>query len=255
MARCLALIEKDMGRVQALIEEAQVALARLDVSPEAVDVLEVDWAKALFSHFTGNHQEAVARLEKVALVSERHGLRWEQCDVLTRLAVLDLERGRYAEVRQRCDVLLPVAARMGEGSELPAARALHALAAYALAEPEAANALEAALVSLEAVDAKGMLAFSLVLASELDVGAGRFSLAASRAARGLTAALAVDRQSQAALARAVLLRLALGEMAPDKTVVLAHAQALAVALSRPLALSARAAAAARAVLDSLDSQP
>jgi len=249
MARCLALIERDMGRVRTLLEEAHGTLAKVAPDVSDLDRLELEWAQALFFHFTGQSVAAAAGLEKVAVLAVRHGLRWEQCDVLARLVILDLEGGRYAEAKQRCDVLLPVASRMEEGSELPAARALQALAGYALGEAHAAEDLETALASLEAVDAKGMLAFTLVFASERDLAAGRRSLAVSRARRALAAALAVGRESQAALARAVLVTAALaraGDVAGDEASALMAS--LERALSVPLGLSARAAAAVRAAL-------
>jgi DNA-binding SARP family transcriptional activator len=250
LAKCLVLIEKDVPQAAAMIQEAkELAGAR------AEDQLELTYAVGVFEHYRGETARAVAYLERALVLARRRGTQWDLCDCLIRLAILDLEDGAYAKVRARCEALIPLAAKMGSdgngtGSETAIAAVFDALARAALGDPAGEPALEAALDGLTTADAKGMLAFALNLAAELDLAAGRIERAATRAERALAAAEAVGRTSQITLARAILAEAA--HARGDDAAARAHLAPTAPLLAEPLGVSARsrrAAERARAALD------
>jgi hypothetical protein len=250
LAKCLVLIEKDLPQAEAMIDEAREL-----AGPSGDDQLELVYATGVLDHYRGETERAIASLQRALVLAERRSIQWEVCDCHIRLAIIDLERGAYGEVRARCETLIPLAARMGSdtdgtGSESASAMALDALARAGLREPAAGPALEAALVALRTADAKGMLAFALNVAAELDLADGELTRAALRAGQALAAAEAVGRTSQITLARAVLAEAA--RAGGDDAAARAYLAPIAALLAEPLGVSARsrrAAERARAALE------
>ena len=245
-ARCLAMLENDMPQAKSMIAEA-IALAG---SGEA-DLVHLEWARGLLSAFDGDYDDARAHLGRVVAASRRDEERWAEFDATMRLVLLELELGRPDAALAKCAELTPVAAKMGEGTEGPAAEALEALARVALGEATAERRLERALDALREVDAKGMLAYVLTLAAEIDRGRGAIDRARARAEQALSAAQIVARKSLVALARAVLAEIALAS--GDRDAARAHVDATRDDLTAPHALSARARAAIERVAAALDS--
>jgi DNA-binding SARP family transcriptional activator len=236
-ARCFALLERDLDRAEALIEEASAAFG-----PDA-EVVDIFWTRGLLRQFGGQTEEAVADLTRAATLAARAELNWEQCDCLMRLAFIELERGRPAEALPWCERLAAVAGKMSDGHERPVAAALRALAQQALGRPGAEAELARALDDLRATDAKSVLSAvaNLCAARALQDG----SAAADAFAReALAAATAVRQRSQEAIARALLARLAAA--AGDGDGARAHLEAAAASLTEPRAVSARARAAVEA---------
>jgi ATP/maltotriose-dependent transcriptional regulator MalT len=129
---------------------------------------------------------------------------------------------------------------MAEGSEGIVADALEALARVASCVPGADDHLERSLARLRDVDAKGMLAYVLSAAADIDRAAARVERAEARANEALLAAEAVQRRSLVACARALLADLALTRGDCGSAVL--HIRAVEPDLARPLAISARARA-------------
>jgi DNA-binding SARP family transcriptional activator len=250
LAKCLVLIEKDLPQAAAMIDQAHEL-----AGPSRDDQMELVYATGVLDHYRGETERAMVSLERALVLAERRAIQWEVCDCNIRLAIIDLESGAYAKVRARCETLIPLAARMasdadGTGSESASAAALDALARTGLGEAAADTALEAALAGLRTADAKGMLAFALNVAAELDLAAGETARAATRAGQALAAAEAVGRTSQITLARAVLAQTA--HAGGDEAAARAHLGATTPLLAEPLGVSARsrrAAERARAVLE------
>jgi DNA-binding SARP family transcriptional activator len=232
LAKCLLSVEKDAWRAEELVSEA-LALA----GNAADDALQVTWARGMLQDFRGDADGAIAALERTVTLARRQGRRWEECDCLTRVALIELEAGRPGAALARAPALVELGARMGEqeGIDRRGVEVVMALARYALAEPGADAACATALAALRGVDAKGLLSITLNLAALIDLAAGRRDLARSRAQAALAAASAVDRPSQAGQARAVLARLA-----EDPATAAALLAPMAPALQRRLGLSERA---------------
>jgi DNA-binding SARP family transcriptional activator len=237
-ARCLAMIEREMDRARAMLDEAA---AILGPSGAGAADLSFAWGHALLALYTGKTDEGAAHLVRALAAARRDEDRWAECDCLIRMTQLAIETGRPADALARCRELAPVAAKMGEGSERPVADALEALARVSACIPGADDHLARATAKLREIDAKGMLSYVLVSAAELDLAAKRRDAARARAEEGLRAAELVDRRSQIALARAILARVALAD--GDADAATRHLEAASADLERPLGVSARARAA------------
>jgi len=246
-ARCLMLLEREVPRAQALVEEARAMLA-----PRDGRSTNVAWALALLGRYTGDHAGAVPAFEEAIAGFRREHAHWEHCLALTQRVMLELERGDPGCAQRLCATLVEVAGRMAEGSEGASAAALTALADRARGVVGADHALEAAIAHLRMVDAKAMLAYVLNSAVAQDLAAGALDDLArtgaralartdARAAAALAAAEPVRHLSESAVAHALLGGIAWrrGERASAEAhLALARRQS-----TTPLALSARAVAA------------
>ncbi len=235
-ARCLALLEQEMPRAREMLREA---CAILGDDPRAT--LHFAWGQGLMNRFCGDVDEArtlIERAHRLARDAEDH---WAACESLMELAQLELEVGDAPRALALCAELAPVAERMGEGSEVPVAEALDALARLAISDDGGAR-LERALARLREVDAKGMLAYALNFAAALDLARGDRAAARVRATEALQVAEVVGRSTQTVIARAVLGRAALAD--GDRPSAMRHLAALRDDVAAPLRVSARARAAA-----------
>jgi tetratricopeptide (TPR) repeat protein/energy-coupling factor transporter ATP-binding protein EcfA2 len=233
-ARCLAHLERDLTRAEAL-------LAEVDATPAASELMDAVWARGLLLRHQGRYDEAVPWLERALVLGRRAQDRYCEWDCQARLAMIELERGRPQAALERCLGLAPLVERLSEGSEPALSAALEALARCALGREGAPAALERALIALRQLDSKWALAYVQTLAAGQDLAQGRPHLARARAEEARAAAEAVKRKSEAALARAVLTRVALAE--GDPATALRHGQAVRDDLASPPTLSARARAA------------
>src|SRR5262249_13912943 len=145
--RCLALIERDMPRAEAMLAEAQALAAKA-----GVEVPDIPWGLGLISAFAGEYDKAVSLLEGAVALARREPDHWAECEGLHRIALIELARGQGNAVRGRARRIAAVAARMGEGSEAPFAAMLDALAAAVLDEPGADDRVSQALETLRAID-------------------------------------------------------------------------------------------------------
>jgi hypothetical protein len=201
-ARCLALLERDLVDAEALVLEARSRARQSGV--ESVAILD---ALGMLRCHHGEWEEAAAWFRKARDLSRRQGDRMGEFQVLEHLTMLELERGDAAAASALCKDLLGIAAKLREGSDEPCARALAALADLRQGE-EAWEALESALASLRAADAKYRLAFALTRAAEMDLARGEPMKARERAVEALVASTAVDHPTEMAMARVVLAHVA-----------------------------------------------
>jgi DNA-binding SARP family transcriptional activator/predicted ATPase len=234
-ARCFALLERDIPRAEALIEEAAAAFGR------DAQVVDLFWTRGLLRHFNGDIETAVSDLVRAATLAARAELNWEQCCCLLRLALIELERGRPADALPWCERLASVASKMGDGYERPMAATLTALAHRALGQTAGPEELPRALEALRAADAKSVLSTALNLCAELALEAGDLPGAETFAREALATATVVRQRSQQTIARTLLARRAAA--AGDRATARDHLQAVAGDMAEPRAISARARAA------------
>jgi hypothetical protein len=214
-------------------------------------VLAVEWSGGLIQAYSGEIALSIPRFERALALARGSGNRWEEYECLRQMVQIELEAGHSERALHGCTELLAVATRMGEGSELPVARALESLCRLEGGDPAADEAVEAQIVSLRRLDAKGMLSYMLAFAAERDVRAGRLDDAERRASEALSAAELVNRKSQMALSRAVLARVALAR--GDRAQARAELDSMRPDLERPMALSQRARSALENVAAALES--
>ena len=233
VARCLVLLEKDLGQAQALALEAQARGRIARVEPPAT------WAALGMLHFRrGSFDDACVDLERAVALARAARDHREEFQCLEQLVMLELARGDLDAASARAVQLVELGARFRDGSEAPLAGGLAALVGLARGE-DADGALDAAAEALARADAKQRLAYLLSNAAWLDAERGAAERAVRRAGAALAAAIAVERTTEAALARAVLARVATTADGKDAGRVAEYLAAIATDLPR-VAASVRA---------------
>jgi predicted ATPase/DNA-binding SARP family transcriptional activator len=202
-ARCLALLERDLGQAEALALEARVRATHA-----GVEIAAIPDALGMLRFHQGAWDEAAKLFDTARELSQREGDRIGEFRALEHLVVLELERNGAEAAGMLCCELVALAEKLREGSEAPFARCLAALVAEASGE-DMAEELDAALESLRMVDAKHRLAYALLRATQGDFERGGFKTAKARAEEALRLAEILERPTETAMAHVVLLRCAL----------------------------------------------
>ncbi|HSP98941.1 MAG TPA: hypothetical protein VL049_17095, partial [Candidatus Dormibacteraeota bacterium] len=235
-ARCLTLLERDLGHAEALVLEAEALATRLGTEPAAIP----DAVGMLRLH-QGELDAAAERFLHARELCRREQDRLGEFRALEHLAVLEIQRHRHDEARRLSDELVEIGERLGEGSEAPYAHALAALCRYE-ETADAADGLDAALAALRVADAKQRLVHVLLSAAEIDLERGANAAARTRAAEALDLSLVLERPSDTVLARIALARAAGRE--GDADVARRQREYLQGAALRGVSAQARAAAMA-----------
>jgi DNA-binding SARP family transcriptional activator len=198
-ARCLALLERDLTRAEALALEARARAERTGVRPSAI----AD-AEGMLRLHAGLAERAAELFEQARVQARSEGDRLAEFQALEHLVAVHQQRGAWDEAWGLCGELVALGEKLRGGSEAAFARALWALSLRAQGHAEAAPALEAAIAELRSADAKHRLAYALTRAAQLDLADGQPALARARAEEALRAADAVDRPTEALLAGVTL---------------------------------------------------
>lgn len=202
-ARCLVILERDLAQAEALLLEARALSERSGEATWAV----FDGVGLLRLH-AGALEEAKAAFEEAWSIAKRRGDRLEEFMALEHLVMVAIHRRDPEEACQLAQELAAIGEKLREGSEAPLGRAMLALCRYQKGEVDHRNALEDALQELRDVDAKQRLAFVLTQAAAIESERGDLTTAAARAAEAEAISRVLQQPSEAALARAVLLRIA-----------------------------------------------
>jgi predicted ATPase len=202
-ARCLALLERDLGQAEALALEARARAAQAGVESVAIH----DSLGMLRFH-QGMWDDAASLFNHARALSQRLGDRYGEFHALEHLTVLELERNDPETAGIFCRDLVELAGKLREGSEAPFARCLAALTAEASGN-DAAEEIDAAIESLRMADAKHRLAYALLRAARGDFSRGDVRKARARGEEALRLARIMERPSETALAHVVLLRCAM----------------------------------------------
>jgi DNA-binding SARP family transcriptional activator len=200
---CLASICREMERAEALLLEAESLADRL-----RIQLIDIPMGLGIVRVFQGAHDEAVLLLERGLRMARREQDHFRACECLVALVTSRLETGDARSALDYARQLLPVAAKLTEGSEAPFSRALEALSRYVLSTPGAAQDVERCLAELCDLDAPRKLALVQLHAGEADYAAERFDTARERAGEALEAARVVGHGSGMARAGALLVRCA-----------------------------------------------
>ncbi|WP_416667236.1 hypothetical protein [Egbenema bharatensis] len=206
---CLAEIRQDMNRAEALLLEAESLADRVGAEP-----IDLVCGLGCVYAYQANYAEAQPRLQRALQMAQAEQDHWRECNVLSYLAMLELEVGNPAAALPYCHEMAIVAAKTPEeGSEGAIATALTALANYQLQQSAAAVDLEQAINLLYQVDAKRMLAYVLVGAAEVDLNHQQLERAMTHAEAALQTAQSINQPCEITLAGTLLVQtaLALGE--------------------------------------------
>jgi DNA-binding SARP family transcriptional activator len=231
-SRCLALIERDMDQAVSMALEARELATR-----QQARLGEVAWALAMAYHYAGEEERAlVAQREAVELnhAAQEH---WGECMCNLDMAMLELELEHWPEALGAARAASEVARRLGEGSELPFAAALEALAAAGSTVELSDDAVAKSVQALRDVDAKAALAYVLNHVAERELERGRFDVADGAASEALASAAALGRRSEALVAHAILARSAAER--GNETTARRHRAALLDGQGAPMSARAR----------------
>lgn len=198
---CLASIEREMARAEALLLEAESLAARV-----GLELIDIPMGLGIIRHFGGEHAESIRFLQRALRMARAERDHFRACECLTSLVMLELDRGAPDRALTYCRELAPVAAKLKGGSEAPFSFALQAFAGYAMRDCDASESLDSALHSLRRLDSLRKLNYILVHAAEVDLSAGRIDAALTRAEEAIQAARTVDHHSGIVLAGALLIR-------------------------------------------------
>ena len=196
-AKCLAMIERDLPKADAMLTEARARAARKAFSHHAIPA-----GLGMLRFHENRLDEAMELLMESRAMCKSAGARIDEFLANEYLMMIEFQRGRYAEARAYCDTLRSIGEKLRVGSERPYAHALTALCDYALHDES--GALEQGLDELRQVDAKHRLAYTLTRAAQIDCERGRLDEAARHAGEALEYATLLHRATEMALARAVL---------------------------------------------------
>lgn len=196
-AKCLAMIERDLSKADAMLMEAQALAARKGISYYAIPA-----GLGMLRFHENRMDEAEEFLKESRNLCKSAGNRIDEFQANEYLMMIEFQRGRFEEAKKYCDALESIGEKLRVGSEGPFARALTALCVYAANDQ--VEALELALEQLRVVDAKHRLAYALTRTAQLDCERGRLEDAARRATEALEYATLLQRATEMALARAIL---------------------------------------------------
>lgn len=196
-AKCLAMIERDLPQADAMLMEAGRLAARNGFSHHAIAA-----GQGMLRFHENRLDEAADLFSEARTLCKSAGDRVSEFQANEYLVLLDLQRGRFDDARERSRQLLALGDKLREGSEEPFARAMAGLCDYAIDDDD--SGLEAALADLRVADAKHRLACVLTRAALIDCQRGRAAPAKRRASEALQYATLLERATEMLLANAVL---------------------------------------------------
>lgn len=200
-ASCFAQVEREIPKARALIADAMRLADRGTREP-----YELYWGSGCLAYVLGDHDAAIPLLERGIELVKSDENQWPGWDALIKLVMIELENRRYGRAIERAKDALQLAAKMGEGSEMPFSEALAALARLGAGQPGALELVEEKLARLERIDARAFYAYALATAADLELAQGRSQPALRRAEQALAEAMTVGRRSEIVWARVLLAR-------------------------------------------------
>ncbi len=222
---CLLLLDQAPEDARRLASEA------FDLADKhGVEVDVVPLARALLHHHDGELKRASESFREVIRLGRRARDRWWECPALTRMTMVELERGEPQRALARAREIEELAERMGDEEEVAFARGLGAVAAVAAAQtgsgPSAGSGSSAmvsggkasgpqaetpnladvddALQGLRELDSLWKLAHVQAWAAEMELERVRPAAARTRAKEVLEVARSLRQPSLLALARGLL---------------------------------------------------
>jgi DNA-binding SARP family transcriptional activator/tetratricopeptide (TPR) repeat protein len=225
-ARCLAMLERDLSRAEAMLMEASALAERQRFSYYAIPA-----AQGMLRYHEDDLDEAERLFVEARVLCKSAGDRVSEFQANEYLVMIDLERGRFEEALRRCRALIEIGSKLREGSEAPFAMALDGLCRYAIGESD--EALDEALGVLRLADAKHRLAYVQNRAARIDLDGGHADRAIERCREALEDASLLERNTEMLLARIGLARGT--ALAGDAAASAEHRQAVQALMKTPAA--------------------
>lgn len=199
-ARCLVDLETEVQHARELSAEAEQL-----AEPLGLEFCDLRWVRGLLARWEGVLDEATPPIRHALDLARYEQDRRREHWCLTSLAVTEFERKRFPAVLALCRELSEVGTKLGH-EEIAFSGVLEALAEFSMGIADAEARLARALDQMRVVDDKAGLAYALNAASSIYLRSGRHKEAGDCAWQALTAARAVRRESDEAIARALLVR-------------------------------------------------
>lgn len=201
-ARCLAMLERDLGKADALLMEAESLAHRHHMKHRALNA-----AKGMLLFHRGDLDGATESFSQYRNLCKIAGNRVDEFQANEYLVMIEIEKGRdeisNTEVLcKRVAVLLELSTKIREGSEVPYAQALWGYCEYLKKDDQ--SQLQLSIRVLREADAKHRLAFVLNSAARLDLRRNHYDSAIERAKEALTCAIILDRCSDMVYSHALL---------------------------------------------------
>jgi DNA-binding SARP family transcriptional activator len=237
-AKCLAMLERDLSRADALLMEAQAIAQRQRIRYPAIPA-----ALGMLRFHEGRLDEAEELFKEARTLYKAAGDRVNEFQANEYLVMIAGERSDFAAASERCEALMEIGERLRDGSDAPFARTMQALCRYAAAGAGAGGEeddLETALESLRVADAKHRLAYTLTRAATVDLRRGRPAKARERAEEALDHATTLQHATEMLLARVILAEVS--RTLNDDEAYAAQLDAIAALDDAPVASWARARA-------------
>jgi DNA-binding SARP family transcriptional activator len=198
-ARCLAMLERDLGQADALLREA-TALSRRT----STDISALHDATGLLHLHKGDFDAAADEFRQARMLARSRGDRLSEFLALAHTVVVEIERERYAAALALCGELVAIGQKVRDGSDSPFSATLEALARYGAGDEAAIAALDDAIEGLRVADAKHRMIYALTRAARIDFARGDLERTRLRAQAALDLARPLDRPSDVAIALALL---------------------------------------------------
>ncbi len=208
-ATCLLLLDQAPEEARRLGSEALRLAAE---HGEEIDVVAL--AGALLHHYEGELEKASADFRQVIRLGRRHKDRWWELPAMTRMIMVELDRGEPDHARERARETEKLAEQMDDAVEAAFARGLGAIAGERVRigenltqdGPGGMDALTAALHDLRELDSLWRIGHVQAYAAEVELQQGHVDAARPRVAEALEVARTLQRPSLLALARALWAR-------------------------------------------------
>lgn len=208
-ARCLVLLERNLGQAEAFAMEAS-GVARRNGRASAA----VSFALGMLANHRGDILAAEEAFREAQYLARTSGERLAEFGALEHLVMLELDRGCADEAAEQASALVELGGKVRPGAEVRVARALEALARLRLGDGDEAE-LDAAVAALREADAKYELAFVLTRRALDALAAGDLAAAEAVATDAVDVARAIGRRSEQVIASIVLADLAHRRGQPD----------------------------------------
>jgi DNA-binding SARP family transcriptional activator/predicted ATPase len=192
-AKCLALLERDLPRADALLMEADALAQRNRVHTTAIP-----GASGILRYYEGQLELAEELLQEARTACKAQGERINEYQANEYLLMIAIERDDLETAQQHCSALLSIGEKLPEGSELPFAQTVQVVLDYA--GKQQAEGLDDVLRALREVDAKHRLSYALNRIAILDVDCGEFEDAVFHASEALACTELLGRDSEKMLA-------------------------------------------------------
>jgi tetratricopeptide (TPR) repeat protein len=188
-AKCLALLDRDLSRAEAMIMEANSLAQRVGYDCPAIPT-----TLGILRYHGDQFEEAVDHLEDARAMAKTSGDRLTEYMANEYLTIVEMERRDCVAAREYANSLVDIGARIREGSERPFAESLQAVCRFGLSGDD--TGLGEALVELRHADAKQRLAFVLNRAAIQYIEHQQLQRGQECAAEALELARVMDRTSE-----------------------------------------------------------